>query len=139
MSAYEQQNIPNPDILSNLKLINDIRDALFIKDKHDTKIDDELVVAIKYNLLKLDVIKRQDDTFYLVQPGMRYCHIKAIIDTLKDSEIIKEKYSNIKQDIICEKIMQDIEGHLLENICITDLQEYYKMDISMMLGSKAPL
>ena len=34
--------------------------------------------------------------------------------------------------------MQDIEGRLLENICITDLQDYYKMDIGIDVNKYNP-
>lgn len=134
----EREDIPDAKIFKDESLREKIRDALLIKDEHDTDINDDLARGIKYNLLKLDVIKKQDDTFYLIQPGMRYCHIKCIIDTIKENPILKNNFPKKDIEMICEKIMQDIEGHLLENICITDLQDYYRMDIGINVNKYNP-
>ena len=134
----EREDIPDAKIFKAESLREKIRDVLLIKDEHDTDINDDLARGIKYNLLKLDVIKKQDDTFYLIQPGMRYCHIKAIVETIKENPILKNNFSKKDIEMICEKIMQDIEGHLLENICITDLQDYYRMDIGINVNKYNP-
>lgn len=100
----ERKDIPDAKIFKDESLREKIRDALLIKDEHDTDINDDLARGIKYNLLKLDVIKKQDDTFYLIQPGMRYCHIKSIIDTIKENLILKNNFPKKDIEMICEKI-----------------------------------
>lgn len=124
---YGNEYIPNPEPLYNEELANELQKNLMIEDDYPFEIDNTLLSRIRDMLLKLDVLTYVKETkqYYFTQPGMRYCHIRTAIDTLCDNKDIREKYSQKDIDIVSDKIMQDTEGRLIEEIIFLNLKKHY--------------
>lgn len=133
----QDEHIPDPEPLRDKKLASEWQAALQIKSEYPFEVTDKLIERIRENLIKLDVLTciKDDDEYlyYFTQPGMRYCHIDAAIDTLTRNKKIIEEYSREDIDAVSQKIREDIEGQLIEDIIFLDLKNRFKKnkDISV--------
>ena len=51
----------------------------------------------------------------ITQPGMRFCQAETLIEALKDDELFAT-HSEIDKEIAIEKIKQDVQGTMMEDI-----------------------
>ena len=127
---YKDVHIPDTEPLRDKKLAAEWQSVLQIKDNYPFEITEDLITEIRENLIKLDVLTcvKNDSNkylYYFTQPGMRYCHIKAAIDTLIQNEKVQKEYSEADIDAVAGKIKENIEGRLLEDIVLLDLKKRF--------------
>ena len=123
-----EEHIPDPSPLRDEQLSREWQEMLQIKDDYPFEVDDKLITKLREYLTKLDVLTYVKDTdqYYFTQPGMRYCHVDAAIDTLCENSRIKKEYSQDDIDVVSTKIREDIEGRLIEDIALLDIRNSYK-------------
>lgn len=116
--------IDKSQILSTLKKILEIKE----KDNQTIGITDTHVEEIKQYLKRLDLIDDLDiETLtgsegrltytIFTQPGMRFCQAQALVYSLMKDEQIKNLQER-EINLITEKIIEDVLGHMLEDIVI---------------------
>jgi len=114
--------------LKNDTLKNEIMKLLGVKEggTHELPEDDETLDVITKYLICLDVLKKEKsaERYYFTQPGMRYCQIDAILQAIQEK--MTEYYSYEEREFICNKILQDVEGRMLEDIAYLELQDIFK-------------
>lgn len=135
---YNDEHIPDTKPLRDEKLTDEWQQILQINDTYPFEITDGLIAEIRENLINLDVLTcvkndKNKYLYYFTQPGLRYCHIQLAIDTLVHNERIQKEYSKADIDAVISKIREDIEGHLLEDIVLLDMEKRFtgNQDISV--------
>lgn len=116
----------------------DKNDALLLsKWKDDKEICDYIISQIKMEkaddikesdielitnfLVKLDVLtKLPNGEIIFTQPGMQYCLAEILMDGIVNTSNYQALFPNTQQ-IILDKIHQDMVGNILENIIRTDI------------------
>lgn len=134
----DDEHIPDPKPLRDRSLAEEWQKKLLIKSEYPFEITDNLLKRIRENLIKLDVLEciRQGDEYlyYFTQPGMRYCHIDAAIETLIENERARNEYSETDIEIISQKIREDIEGRLIEDIAFLDMRHRFRDNPNIYIG-----
>ncbi len=116
--------IDKSQILATLKKILEIKE----KDNQTIGITDTHVEEIKQYLKRLDLIDDLDietltggegklNYTIFTQPGMRFCQAQALVYSLMKDEQIKNLQER-EINLITEKIIEDVLGHMLEDIVI---------------------
>lgn len=123
----EESTIDNIDVKNFTKRLMNI---LSIKNKNNlnVEVNDEHIKEIKEYLLLLDLIincpietigTSATEHMLFCQPGMRYCQAQALVFSLLKDEKIKQ-LSKQEQKYICDKILEDVKGRMLEEIVLLE-------------------
>lgn len=103
------------------KLLQDIMTALNIKDHSGNPVTKEEMEELKKYLKHLDVlIDAPGGEVIFTQPGMRYGQVTDLIELVRNHEAMSG-YTPAEKNFITSKLIQDVEGQLLEDIVYTDL------------------
>ena len=119
----EQPVVKRMDIL---EMKNIEEQKIGITEDHITEIKQylkELDLISEYKIVQADLNISPIVYIIFTQPGMRYCQAQVLVHSLmKDSVFgLLEKPD---QDIVCDKILEDVRGRMLEDIV---LLETYKV------------
>ena len=131
------------DVQAVTKRLMDILD-IRNRDEQKTGIKEVHVQQIKAYLRALDLIAdcpledihqegESEEHILFSQPGMRYCQAQALIFSLKKDEIFSE-LSEEEKDIVCEAILEEVRGRLMEDIIL--LESRKELDRDRYLVSK---
>lgn len=127
------EKVDEESILNRLKEILEIKN----KEKLTVQISDEHVREIKEYLQALGLIEEcpirylgakegEDDTkIIFTQPGMRYCQAEALVFSLKKDKIFSS-LSEKEKDYVCNKILDEVKGRILEEIVIYETMRKLK-------------
>ena len=116
------------DTIETEKAVSRLKEILEIRNKEEQTIDIEEihVKEIKEYLKALELIDvckidtlpsdgTREEHIIFTQPGMRFCQAEALVSTLSDDgEFIK--IDQRLQNIVKAKIIEDIQGRMLEDI-----------------------
>ena len=126
------------DIIDEQSVVKRMMNVLEMKNIEEQKIGitEDHITEIKQYLKELDLISEckiiqadlnisHIDYIIFTQPGMRYCQAQVLVHSLmKDSVFgLLEKPD---QDIVCDKILEDVRGRMLEDIVL--LETYKAID-----------
>ena len=126
----ERESYPNPKVLREESLAEEFKTLLGIREQYSVPVNEELIGRLKEALLKMDVLTYVKETgqYYFTQPGMRYCYLDIALYALTSHKSVRETYSAEDIRTVSEKIMQDVQGRLIEDIafleCRYALQKY---------------
>ena len=107
-----------------------LMDMLQIRNQEDARIGirDAHIAEIKEYLKALDLIvdcprrsmiAEPDEYVLFTQPGMRYCQAQALVHVLiNDPEFTS--FSQGERDLVCEKILEDVRGRMMEDIVLLE-------------------
>ncbi|MCR5129598.1 MAG: AAA family ATPase [Lachnospiraceae bacterium] len=123
-----EEYTPDPSVLKNEELASELQRQLCIKDEYSMQIDKPVIEKLRNFLIHLEVLIYLKETgqYYFTQPGMRYCHIDAALETLKNNKTVCSLYSTKDIEMVSEKIRNDVEGNLLEDIVLLNCRYFYK-------------
>lgn len=127
---HKDEHISNAKPLRDENLAKEWQSMLQIKDVYPFEITDALILKIRENLIRLDVLTYIKNDYggylyYFTQPGLQYCHIQAAINVLVQNKRIQEEYSRADICAVAKKITEDIEGRLLEDIILLDMKKRF--------------
>lgn len=118
------------DIIDEKTVVKRMMDILDMKNKEDQEIGitKDHITEIKKYLKELDLISEceiiQADSnvspleyTLFTQPGMRYCQAQALIHSLVKDQIFG-LLEDDEQKIVCDKILEDVRGRMLEDIVL---------------------
>lgn len=78
------------------------------------------VGALDYvNVKYIDKVFSEDKNIIITQPGMRYCQARSLVKSIITDDVFKTSDDNIK-NIIFETILNDVKGHILEEMIVYD-------------------
>lgn len=116
------------------EITNRLQKILDIRNKKDmtVEITREHVEEIKSYLHLLDLIvncpteqigvKEPKEQIIFTQPGMRYCQAEALVHVLMKDEIFS-KYPIKERQEICEGILREVRGRMLEDIVLLETRK----------------
>ncbi|WP_029231730.1 AAA family ATPase [Butyrivibrio sp. VCB2006] len=115
-------------VTERLKRILEIRN----NDERRVELTDEHVIEIKDYLKILDLImdcpsrtigtSKEVERIIFTQPGMRYCQAQALVYSLMADEAFM-KYPLVERNRICNTILEDVKGRMLEDIVIMETRK----------------
>ncbi len=114
-----------------------LMEILEIKNKQKQTIEIVLshTAEIKNYLRALELIdycpvhyaegtESSENTLFL-QPGMRYCQAQALVNSLRKDEIFS-MLNEAEKTYVCEKILDEVKGRMLEEIVLYETKERLK-------------
>lgn len=124
------------EVLDEEEVREQIRYRLSIVKEFDSEINDDYVEELKDFLVDIGAIKmyhryvcsdkrvRKIEVPIFVQPGLRYNQTVALLNSLCESSSYFELDKKIR-DMFFEKIIEDVEGNLIEHeIILSELMKY---------------
>ena len=118
------------DIIDEKTVIKRMMDILDMKNKEEQKIGvtKDHITEIKKYLKELDLISECEviqadinvsplEYTLFTQPGMRYCQAQALVHSLVKDQIFG-LLEDDEQKIVCDKILEDVRGRMLEDIVL---------------------
>lgn len=110
--------------LKNKQFLQEIRDALLIKEPLLNKATPEAMRDAKRYLERLDVIfvvpgsKEQEVIF--MQPGLRYSQVQREMRILEQSELLGDFEPSLRQEF-CRRLDETVKGAMMEDIIFVQL------------------
>ena len=129
-SAMAGKSSPLDEIDWN-PIVQRLKDILDIKNKNELRVEitQDHIVEIKEYLSILDLIMNCPvegigtrvpmENILFSQPGMRYCQAQALVFSLMTEPTFK-KYDIVQRTEICELILQEVRGRMLEEIVLLE-------------------
>ncbi len=112
-------------VVKRLREILDVRNS----DERFVPLDKTHVAEIKEYLFLLDLImscnsetiegEEQEERILFTQPGMRYCQAQALVFSLMKDGIFSKLPARERGEI-CERILEDVRGRMLEEIVLLE-------------------
>ena len=111
------------DTIETAKAVDRLKEILEIRNKEEQAVNIEEIREYLKALELIDVCKidtlptdgNREEHVIFTQPGMRFCQAEALVTALSDdSEFIK--IDQRLQNIVTAKIIEDIQGRMLEDI-----------------------
>ena len=112
------------DILKNR---NKERQSIEIKEVHIQEITEYLKAL---DLLQIDytenipISNKKEERIIFTQSGMRFCQAQVLVYSLMQDEVFGSLTGNLR-DIITEKILEDVQGRMLEDIVFLETKRTY--------------
>lgn len=112
------------DILKNR---NKERQSIEIKEVHIQEITEYLkaldLLQIVYTE-NIPISNKKEERIIFTQSGMRFCQAQVLVYSLMQDEVFGSLTGDLR-DIITEKILEDIQGRMLEDIVFLETKRTY--------------
>lgn len=112
------------DILKNR---NKERQSIEIKEVHIQEITEYLkaldLLQIVYTE-NIPISNKKEERIIFTQSGMRFCQAQVLVYSLMQDEVFGSLTGNLR-DIITEKILEDVQGRMLEDIVFLETKRTY--------------
>lgn len=129
--AAKENSISVLDIIDKQVVTERLMEILDICNQENLSValTQQHIKEIKEYLKRLDLIldypydclggKVEQGNVLFAQPGMRYCQAQALVHVLLKDDVFK-KYDIVKRNAICERLLQEVRGRLLEEIVLLE-------------------
>ncbi len=115
-------------LMEILEIQNQEMKTVKITQVHVHAIEEYLkaLELIAYCPVEYDATNLQKkENVLFVQPGMRYCQAQALVYALKKDEIFL-RLNQTEKDYVCNKILDEVKGRMLEEIVLYETTERLK-------------
>lgn len=114
-------------LMDILKIRNKKRQSIEIKDIHIQEITEYLkaldLLQIVYTE-NIPISNKKEERIIFTQSGMRFCQAQVLVYSLMQDEVFGSLTGNLR-DIITEKILEDVQGRMLEDIVFLETKRTY--------------
>lgn len=114
-------------LMNILKIHNKERQSIEIKDIHIQEITEYLkaldLLQIVYTE-NIPISNKKEERIIFTQSGMRFCQAQVLVYSLMQDEVFGSLTGDLR-DIITEKILEDIQGRMLEDIVFLETKRTY--------------
>ena len=114
-------------LMDILKIRNKERQSIEIKDIHIQEITEYLkaldLLQIVYTE-NIPISNKKEERIIFTQSGMRFCQAQVLVYSLMQDEVFGSLTGNLR-DIITEKILEDVQGRMLEDIVFLETKRTY--------------
>ena len=114
-------------IMDILKIRNKERQSIEIKDIHIQEITEYLkaldLLQIVYTE-NIPISNKKEERIIFTQSGMRFCQAQVLVYSLMQDEVFGSLTGDLR-DIITEKILEDVQGRMLEDIVFLETKRTY--------------
>lgn len=114
-------------LMNILKIRNKERQSIEIKEVHIQEITEYLkaldLLQIVYTE-NIPISNKKEERIIFTQSGMRFCQAQVLVYSLMQDEVFGSLTGNLR-DIITEKILEDVQGRMLEDIVFLETKRTY--------------
>ena len=114
-------------LMDILKIRNKERQSIEIKDIHIQEITEYLkaldLLQIVYTE-NIPISNKKEERIIFTQSGMRFCQAQVLVYSLMQDEVFGSLTGDLR-DIITEKILEDVQGRMLEDIVFLETKRTY--------------
>ena len=114
-------------LMDILKIRNKERQTIEIKEVHIQEITEYLkaldLLQIVYTE-NIPISNKKEERIIFTQSGMRFCQAQVLVYSLMQDEVFGSLTGNLR-DIITEKILEDVQGRMLEDIVFLETKRTY--------------
>lgn len=114
-------------LMDILKIRNKERQTIEIKDIHIQEITEYLkaldLLQIVYTE-NIPISNKKEERIIFTQSGMRFCQAQVLVYSLMQDEVFGSLTGDLR-DIITEKILEDVQGRMLEDIVFLETKRAY--------------
>lgn len=114
-------------LMNILKIRNKERQSIEIKEVHIQEITEYLkaldLLQIVYTE-NIPISNKKEERIIFTQSGMRFCQAQVLVYSLMQDEVFGSLTGDLR-DIITEKILEDIQGRMLEDIVFLETKRTY--------------
>ena len=114
-------------LMDILKIRNKERQTIEIKDIHIQEITEYLkaldLLQIVYTE-NIPISNKKEERIIFTQSGMRFCQAQVLVYSLMQDEVFGSLTGDLR-DIITEKILEDVQGRMLEDIVFLETKRTY--------------
>ena len=114
-------------LMDILKIRNKERQSIEIKDVHIQEITEYLkaldLLQIVYTE-NIPISNKKEERIIFTQSGMRFCQAQVLVYSLMEDEVFGSLTGDLR-DIITEKILEDVQGRMLEDIVFLETKRTY--------------
>ena len=114
-------------LMDILKIRNKERQSIEIKDIYIQEITEYLkaldLLQIVYTE-HIPISNKKEERIIFTQSGMRFCQAQVLVYSLMQDEVFGSLTGDLR-DIITEKILEDVQGRMLEDIVFLETKRAY--------------
>ena len=114
-------------LMDILKIRNKERQSIEIKEVHIQEITEYLkaldLLQIVYTE-NIPISNKKEERIIFTQSGMRFCQAQVLVYSLMQDEVFGSLTGDLR-DIITEKILEDVQGRMLEDIVFLETKRSY--------------
>ena len=112
-----------------LEIRNQTSDSLVLTQSHANEIKEYLKALDLIDNCPIHYASETEkrENILLLQPGMRFCQAQALVYSLKDDPLFTALTPEEK-NYVCEKILDEVRGRMLEEIVLAETGRYWKND-----------
>ena len=114
-------------LMDILKIRNKERQTIEIKEVHIQEITEYLkaldLLQIVYTE-NIPISNKKEERIIFTQSGMRFCQAQVLVYSLMQDEVFGSLTGDLR-DIITEKILEDVQGRMLEDIVFLETKRSY--------------
>ena len=114
-------------LMDILKIRNKERQTIEIKEVHIQEITEYLkaldLLQIVYTE-NIPISNKKEERIIFTQSGMRFCQAQVLVYSLMQDEVFGSLTGDLR-DIITEKILEDVQGRMLEDIVFLETKRTY--------------
>lgn len=114
-------------LMDILKIRNKERQSIEIKDIHIQEITEYLkaldLLQIVYTE-NIPISNKKEERIIFTQSGMRFCQAQVLVYSLMQDEVFGSLTGDLR-DIITKKILEDVQGRMLEDIVFLETKRAY--------------
>ena len=114
-------------LMDILKIRNKERQSIEIKDIHIQEITEYLkaldLLQIVYTE-NIPISNKKEERIIFTQSGMRFCQAQVLVYSLMQDEVFGSLTGDLR-NIITEKILEDVQGRMLEDIVFLETKRAY--------------
>ena len=114
-------------LMDILKIRNKERQSIEIKDIYIQEITEYLkaldLLQIVYTE-NIPISNKKEERIIFTQSGMRFCQAQVLVYSLMQDEVFGSLTGDLR-DIITEKILEDVQGRMLEDIVFLETKRAY--------------
>ena len=114
-------------LMDILKIRNKERQSIEIKEVHIQEITEYLkaldLLQIVYTE-NIPISNKKEERIIFTQSGMRFCQAQVLVYSLMQDEVFGSLTGDLR-DIITEKILEDVQGRMLEDIVFLETKRAY--------------
>ena len=114
-------------LMDILKIRNKERQSIEIKEVHIQEITEYLkaldLLQIVYTE-NIPISNKKEERIIFTQSGMRFCQAQVLVYSLMQDEVFGSLTGDLR-DIITEKILEDVQGRMLEDIVFLETKRTY--------------
>ena len=126
LDAFDASEVTKK-LMDILKNRNKERQSIEIKEVHIQEITEYLkaldLLQIVYTE-NIPISNKKEERIIFTQSGMRFCQAQVLVYSLMQDEVFGSLTGNLR-DIITEKILEDVQGRMLEDIVFLETKRSY--------------